>query len=251
MTSFRAKLWTGVGVAVLIGSGGALDACSKPAKAPEPASSAAVSSGPATVAAAAGEGGEAGANNVFAGIPADSLTALHLMHLKGFVLVAEAQPDGPAVAAVLVGQGMLEAYDPYKDIFKASGLDEAVLRKAAQTGSAADLKAAQAAIEAAQARAGGEKTPLAKAMVEIASNLYQEVGEGGIVDPTQYQHSYGAALAAKEAFAAAAKADPKVRAAKGDFDAFMKLWPGPVAPDKPAPAGQVLAQASRIELDLS
>ncbi len=42
MTSFRAKLWTGVGVAVLIGAGGIADACSKPAKAPAPASSAAV-----------------------------------------------------------------------------------------------------------------------------------------------------------------------------------------------------------------
>ncbi len=71
------------------------------------------------------------------------------------------------------------------------------------------------------------------------------------MDPTQYQHSYGASLSAKEAFDAAAKTDPKVRAAKGDFDAFMKLWTGPVAPETPASAGQVLAQASRIELDLS
>ena len=111
MTSFRPKLWTGVSAAVLI-STGALVACSPQSSAPKASAENPATPAVATSAAAlagAGESGETGAVSAYSAIPADSVNALHIAHLRGFVLIAMAQKDGPEAAAILVAQGMLEA----------------------------------------------------------------------------------------------------------------------------------------------
>jgi hypothetical protein len=69
------------------------------------------------------------------------------------------------------------------------------------------------------------------------------------VDPIEYQHSLGAALAAQQVLAKASGS--KVAAAKPELDKLVAMWPAAVAPEKPTPVGQLSAQASRVELALS
>jgi hypothetical protein len=253
MTSFRPKLWTGVSAAVLI-STGALVACSPQPRAPKasaesPPTPAVVTS--AAALAGAGEAGETGAVSAYSAISADSVNALHIAHLRGFVLVAMAQKDGPEAAAILVAQGMLEAYEKSPQPFKAAGIDEALLRKAADTGASGDLKAALSALDAGLAKAGGDRKAVIRGLLEISSGLYKGVVIDGGVDPIEYQHSLGAALSARAALTDAAKSDPSLAAAKPEMDRFVALWPTPSAPEKPAAHGALLAQASRLELALS
>lgn len=254
MTTFRPKLWTGVSAAILLaatagcsGEAGEKGQHNGAANAPAPAVG---EGGEGGVERAASAAGEKGAQEAYLAMPAESRVALRLAHLKGFLLIAQKQPEGKDAAAALVGQGMAEVYDAQPDAFKSAGVDEAVLRKAAQTGEAADINAALANITAAQAKAGGDDAAVLKGMVDIATGIYQGVApQGGAVDPLEYQHSYGAALSAQD-FANRSK-DARVKAAKADLDKLVALWPAAVAPEKPTPAGQVAAQASRVELALS
>lgn len=253
MTNFRPKLWTGVSAAVLL-STGALVACSPQSSAPKEQASASATPPMATSAAAlagAGESGETGAVSAYSEIPADSVSALHIAHLRGFFLVALNQKDGAEAAAMLVAQGMLEAYDKSPEPFKAAGIDEKILRKAAETGAAGDVKAAVSALDAGLDKAGGDRKAVIRGLLEISSGLYKGVVVDGGVDPVEYQHSLGAALSARSALNEAAKTDAALAAAKPEMDRFVALWPSPSAPEKPAPHGAVLAQASRIELSLS
>ena len=250
MIRLRPKHWTSVSAAVLISVTG-LSACPPKTEAGASSDQAAKSPAPAAPVGEAGEAGEAGAHSAYSGIPADSLSALHVAHLRGFFLIALAQKDGPEAAAILTAQGMLEAYDPSASVFKAVGIDQTVLRKAATSGSAADLKAAIAALDAGLAKAGGDPKAVIRGLVEISSGLYKGVVVDGGVDPIEYQHSLGAALSAKAALAAAVKTNPQLAGATAPMDAFIALWPSLSAPEKPASHGQILAQASRIELAIS
>ncbi len=252
MIRLRPKHWTSVSAAVLISVTG-LSACTPKKEAGASSDQAAPSAAPAGPVAAggAGEAGETGAHSAYSGIPADSVSALHIAHLRGFFLIAQAQKDGPEAAAILTSQGMIEAYDPSSAVFSAVGIDQAVLRKAATSGSAADLKAAIAALDSGLAKAGGDPKAVIRGLVEISSGLYKGVVVDGGVDPIEYQHSLGAALSAKAALAAAVKANPQLAGASAPMDAFIALWPALSAPEKPASHGQVLAQASRIELAIS
>ena len=256
MTSFRPKLWTAVGAAALILAG-----CNKSGehgeKAPAGGETPAAAAGEAGE-TAAGEGGvgEAGASEAYANVPAASRTALRIAHLKGFFLVAqEAQKvEGDDEAAALAGQGMLEVFDPAADVFRTAGVDEAVLRAAAAKGDAASLRAAIANLDSVRAKVGGDAAAVVSGMTGIAAGLYGHVLKDGAVDPVEYQHSRGAALAAKAELDRFAASDPKVASARGDVQAFIRLWPAVTAPEdaaKATPVSQVQAQASRIQLALS
>jgi len=251
MTSFRPKLWTGVSAAILLA---ATAGCSGEAGEKGAAN---VAANTAAAVGESGEGGpgakpdagEKGALAAYADTPSQSRPALHLAHLMGFLLIAQKQTEGPEAAAALVGQGMTEVFDAEPDVFKAAGVNEAVLRKAAQTGAPADVSAAIATVEAGQAKAGGDPAAVLKGMVDIAGGLYSGVMVDGSVDPIEYQHSYGAALSA-QALARHSK-DARVQAAKADLDTLVAMWPSATPPAKPTPANQVAAQTSRVELSLS
>lgn len=260
MIAYRPKLWPktigAVGAAAMI-----LAACNKSGEAGEQAPQG--GEAPATAVGeagetAAGEGGvgEAGATEAYASVPAESRTALRLAHLKGFFLIAQEsqKAEGDDAAAALAGQGMLEVFDPAADAFRKAGVDEAVLREAATKGDAASLRAAIANLDSVRAKAGGEAADVVAGMTGIAAGLYGHVLTEGAVDPVEYQHSRGAALAAKAELDRFAGSDPKVARARGDVQGFIKLWPTVVAPEdaaKATPAAQVQAQASRIQLALS
>lgn len=249
--TFRPKLWLTLGAALALTA-----ACSEQG---ESGGEAAAGEGGSAVAGegeggegeggAGGAAGEAGAQAAYAGVPADSLAALRLAHLNGFFLVArQAQvAEGDAAAAALAGQGLAEVYDTQAAAFADSGLDAAVLRRAAETGSQTDLAAAITAIDAAQQRAGGNAGAVVAGLAGIAAGIYNQVNIDGAVDPVEYQHSLGAALAA-QATANAAGLSPAVRA---DVDGLVDQWRGVTAPEEASaltPAGQVQAQASRIQL---
>lgn len=248
MTTFRPKLWTGLSAAILLS---ALAACSEGGEAGE-----AGQAGPAAAVGEGGEGGaeggaggEAGAQSAYSAVPAESRVALRLAHLKGFLLIAQKQTDGAEAAAALVGQGIMEVYDAQPGAFDSAGLDVAPLRKAAETGALADLAAAIGAIEAAQGKAKGDSAAVVKGLVNITAGLYRGVVIEGAVDPVEYQHALGAALAAQQV--AASSSDERVKAAKADLDKLVAMFPASTAPEAPTPVGQLSAQASRVELALS
>ena len=59
----------------------------------------------------------------------------------------------------------------------------------------------------------------------------------------------GAALAAQQV--ASGSNDARITAAKADLDRLVGMFPTASAPEQPTPAGQLSAQASRVELALS
>jgi hypothetical protein len=250
MTTFRPKLWTTAGAALM------LAACSGQ---PGDQTSGAAASSAAPVQAAAGEGGEggaegggeAGAQAAFQTTPEASKPALRLGQLKGFILIAMAQKDGAEAGGILLSQGLVETFDKAPQQYTRLGVDEALLRKAAQSGQASDMRAALANIEAAEAKAGGDPRAVAKGLVSIASGLYKEAVVPGSVDPIDYQHSLGAALAAQELVRKAAATDPGMKEAVPEMDKLVAMWPQTSAPEKPTPSSTLLAQASRLELELS
>ena len=250
MALFRPKLWTAAGGALLIAAGG-LAACSD---APETADtpSSAASAGEGEGGEGEGGGGEAGAASAYGAVPAESRGALQLAHLKGFLLVAEAAApvEGEASAAALAGQGMLEVYDPQKAAYDAMGVDEAILRRAADTGTTGAINAAVAELDRAARDAGGDPADVVTGMLNISSGLYALVVTPDGVDPVEWQHSYGAAMAAK----AIADREGALRSVRADIDQFVQLWPAVTAPTDPAEAatpGALQAQASRVQLALS
>ncbi|MEZ5995373.1 MAG: hypothetical protein R3C25_06435 [Hyphomonadaceae bacterium] len=212
----------------------------------------------AAAAGGGGEQGEAGAASAFAGLSGDQLTALRLQHLKGFVMAAEtaAQAGEGEAAAVLVQQGLLEAYDVAPDQFGA--FDAGPVRAAAAAGPdiAARLRAAHDAIDRAQSGLAADHAVLAARMIDIATGLYQGVVHEDYVDPIEYQHSHGAALSARDALARGAgelrRRDRRAyEESATEFDRFAALWPAADAPEAPAAYRDVLVQASRVRLALS
>lgn len=250
MSVFRPKLWSGLGVALAMGG---LAACSN---ASEPTAAEGEGEAGAVVAAPTGEGEgeggsglEAGAAQAYAGVSEASLPALRIGHLEGFFRAALAtQPvEGDEAAAALAGQGLLEVFDPSAAAYAELGLDEAVLRRAAETGTRRDLEAALVQFEQARARAGGEPGEVVAALAGISAGLYRNVVVDGTVDPVEYQHALGAALAAQ----AVARDASDLAGLRPEVDRLVALWPSPQAPETAAEAptyGQVQAQVSRIDL---
>ncbi len=251
LMAFRPKLWLTLGAALTLTA-----ACSEQG---QPGGESGGEGGGEGGAAAQGENegggggesgaGEAGAAAGYAGVSADSLMALRIAHLKGFFMVAQRSQavEGDLQAAALAGQGLAEVYDPSASAFSSTNIDAAVLRRAAETGSAADLAAAVTALDAAQTAAGGNAGEVVGALADISAGIYREVGVDGEVDPVEYQHALGAAMAAQ----ATARAGGLPAQTVTDTEGLVAMWRGVTAPENVAdltPVGQVQAQASRIRL---
>lgn len=212
--------------------------------------------------ASAGEAGEAGAATAYAGLSGDQRIALRLQHLKGFVMAAAAvtAANQPTEAGVLIQQGLLEVYDAAPTEF--GSLNVAILRTAAEGDTLNRAQRMQrirdAEDELNRAAEGLEAEPAITVarMVDIATGLYQHVQQEDFVDPIEYQHSMGAALAARDALILGqtvlrrenARAFGESRTA---IDRFISLWPNASAPETPTPYRDVLAQSSRIRFALS
>jgi len=272
MIAWKLKSWRSVGavaaVAALAACGGEGGAGGEAGSGGEGGESgeAAVTAPPAAGATAptpgGGEAGEAGAATAYAGLSGDQLTALRLQHLKGFVMAAAAATaeNLPNDAGVLVSQGLLEVYDVAPTEFGSLNVD--IVRAA---GDAAELNRAQrmqrirdaeAEIERASEALDAEAAITVARMVDIATGLYQSVVQEDFVDPIEYQHSMGAAMAARDALI---RGEGQLRGenlrayseAQGALNRFVALWPQATAPETPASYRDVLAQGSRVRLALS
>ena len=106
-----------------------------------------------------------------------------------------------ADAAILVQQGMLEVYEPAPDGFGA--LDVTAIREAAAgtTFTRAQMMqrlwTAQENLTHAIGQLNFDEAQLVVRMVDLSAGLYQHAVTEGAVDPIEYQHSMGAALAAQ------------------------------------------------------
>ena len=261
MIELKAKLWRGVGMAALTAGAVSLTACSPAAQKAPPAPVAPVAggAGEAAIGESGGESGEAGVSAVYDGLGPAARTQLRLQHLKGFLLVANKELDAGhgAEAGALVGQGALEVFTPAAAEF--GGLDIAPLSAASTAlmdGNPTAGALLQTALGAVTQRQGAADAELVRGMLKITGGLYAGVLVDGGVDPIEYQHSLGAALSTRDAFTRAeaglaAKNPARAREAKAEMSKLLALWPSVQAPDAPAPAAQVNAQISRVELALS
>jgi hypothetical protein len=165
--------------------------------------------------------------------------------------------DKPTEAAVLVQQGLLEVYDVAPDQF--GDLDVAIIRTAAdgalnRAQMMQRIRSSEAEIQRALGELEIDHAVLVVRMVDIATGLYQSVVREDFVDPIEYQHSMGAAYAARDALNQDAMLHRNIGAyleAQGELNRFVDLWPQATAPERPASYRQVLAQASRVRLALS
>jgi hypothetical protein len=268
MTAWKLKLWRNVGAAAALGlaacgPGGGADGEQGEAKEGDEAGASAPAPSPATATApGGGEAGEAGAASAYAGLSGDQLTALRLQHLRGFVMAAARATDDnmPDEAGVLVQQGLLEAYDPAPDQF--GTLNVAVIRGAADAAGLTRaqrmqrIRASEAEIERVLRTLDVDYAVLVVRLVDISTGLYQNVVQVDFVDPIEYQHSMGAAYAARSALTVGQDElrRENLRAfleAQGELNRFVGLWAATTAPERPASYQQVLAQASRVRLALS
>ncbi len=256
MIELKAKLWRGVGLAAL--AAGSLAACSPAAQKAEPEAVAPVANGVGE--SAVGEtGGEAGATAVYGNLDPAARTQLRLQHLKGFMLIAKKELDAGHApeAGALVGQGALEVYTPAAADF--GGLDIAPVNTASAAlmdGKPNAGALLQTALTTVGAKQGAADAELVRRMLKITGGLYAGVNIEGGVDPIEYQHSQGAALSTLDAFSRAeaslrAKNPARTAEAKAELARLVALWPAVQAPEAPAPAAQVNAQISRVELALS
>lgn len=216
----------------------------------------------APAAAGGGEAGEAGAASAYAGLSGDQLTALRLQHLRGFIMAAAAvaADNQPDEAGVLVQQGLLEVYDVAPDQF--GGLDVEIIRAAGDSAAInraqrmQRLRAAEDEFNRVADTLDADDAITIARMVDIATGLYQLVVQPDFVDPIEYQHSMGAALAAR---AALVHGQTEMRGenqrafteAQAALTRFVGLWPQTTAPETPTPYRDVLAQGSRVRLALS
>ncbi|MDX2233719.1 MAG: hypothetical protein NW200_04400 [Hyphomonadaceae bacterium] len=272
MIELKAKLWRGVGLAVAVAAAG-LAACSPGGEGGEgggEAGEGAAVTGEAGETAggesggegggeAGGEGGEAGAAAAYAGLAPALRTQVRLQHLKGFLLVAQKEIEAGNLpeAGALVGQGVLEVHAPAPSDFGGLDIASANAASAALFDAKPEGRAALTrAIADITARQDAGDVEVVRRMLSIAGGLYALVLVDGGVDPIEYQHSLGAALAARDAFT---RVEPALRArnavraqeARDQIDRLVALWPSTQAPETPAPTAQVAAQISRIELALS
>ncbi len=219
------------------------------------------------VAADAGEAGEAGAVSAYAGLSGDQLIAMRIQHLRGYVMAAAqivadrgGNSGDPANAAILVQQGILEVYDAAPDQF--GSLDITAIREAADGHSFTRaqmmqrLRTAQEDLTRAIGRLHFDDAQLVVRMIDLSTGLYQQTITNGVADPTEYQHSMGAALAAQQALLL--REDDMRREnltaysrTVGELNRFVALYPSYEAPSNPATYQQVLVQGSRVRLALS
>jgi hypothetical protein len=263
MITWTLKSWGRAGVTAaalsLAACGGEGGEAGKAGEGGEAGEAGVTGEGAAPAASAGGEAGEAGAASAYAGLAGDQLTALRIQHLHGFVMAAAAvnAEDKPAEAAVLVQQGLLEVYDVAPDQF--GGLNVEIIRSAADGAlNRAQMMQRIRNAEAEIGRALGEleidHAVLVVRMVDIATGLYQGVVQEDFVDPIEYQHSMGAAYAARASLSQDAMLQRNIGAyleAQGELNRFVDLWPQATAPERPASYSQVLAQSSRVRLALS
>lgn len=281
MIEFKPRMWTLMGVSAMALAGAAAcqpggEAGTSAADGEKAAASSKSGEGegegakatPAPVAASAGgESGEAGAANAYSNVDPASWLGLRVSHLSGFLLIAQKSFAAGQIdeASILIAQGLLEVYQPDAPELDSKVKDlkpsyDAVVAAIDGKKSKAEIEAAFAkafkVTQAAQASAAASESDVIKGMLGIASGLYSGVVHPDGNDPTEYQHAYGAVLAAEQAFKnaqskLAGKDEKRTAQLAKDIVALVALFPSVTIPEAPAATAAVTAAASRAELALS
>jgi hypothetical protein len=281
MIEFKPRLWTLMGVSAMALAGAAAcqpggEAGTSAADGEKAATSSKAGEGegegakatPAPVAASAGgESGEAGAANAYSNVDPASWLGLRVSHLSGFLLIAQKSFAAGQVdeASILIAQGLLEVYQPDAPELDSKVKDlkpsyDAVVAAIDGKKSKAEIEAAFSkafkVTQAAQASAAASQSDVIKGMLGIASGLYSGVVHPDGNDATEYQHAYGAVLAAEQAFKNAqsklsGKDEKRTAQLAKDIVALVALFPSVTIPEAPAATAAVTAAASRAELTLS
>jgi hypothetical protein len=283
MIVYKPRLWMALGVSAIALAGvagcqpdgeagtkaanGTTSAASSTAGEGEGEGAKIVAPAPTASPSVGGESGEAGASNAYSGVDPASWLGLRISHLGGFLLVAEKSFKAGQVdeASILIEQGLLEVYDTHAAELSGQAKDLQPSYKAVI--GAIDGKKPKGEIERAfaqafkttreaQSKAGANQAEVVKGMLNIAAGLYSGVVHPDGNDPTEYQHAYGAALAALEASQQLSKAQGKDNGSKlvqlnKDVGALITLFPTVTLPETPASTASVAAAASRAELSLS
>lgn len=272
MTEFKPRMWSllGLSAMALVGvsaCGGGGETGADGGEGEQGVSSATAPVAAPVAAGPSGESGEAGAQNAYSDIPEASRLGLRIAHVTGFILVAQKafEAGDSDVASVLVSQGLLEVYTPFAESLDAGapGLKAACDKIVAAIDgkqSKADIEAAFAdtlkIAQKAQAKSGAAPQDTVSGMVAIAAGLYQGVvlPEGN--DPIEYQHAYGAALSAQQAFRAnqgkfASKDRLRAQSLAKDLDTFVGQFTAVSLPDAPPSVADITSAASRAQLAVS
>jgi len=281
MIEFKPRMWTLMGVSAMALAGATAcqpegEAGTSAADGEKAAASSKAGEGegegakPASAPAAAsagGESGEAGAANAYSNLDPASWLGLRVSHLSGFLLIAQKSFAAGQVdeASILIAQGLLEVYQPDAPELDSKVKDlkpsyDAVVAAIDGKKSKAEIEAAFAkafkVTQAARASSAASESDVIKGMLGIGSGLYSGVVHPDGNDPTEYQHAYGAVLAAEQAFKGsqknlAGKDEKRAAQLAKDLDAVVELLPCVTIPDAPAETAAVTAAASRAELALS
>ena len=246
------KTWTGLGLATaLVGAG--LAGCAGEA------GEAGSEGDPSAVAGEGGEGGEGegGESASASALPVEQRLAFMAGHAAAGIALYRA---GEAEAAAPhLSHPVSETHADERAGLEALGFQPAVFEAvsaALEAGKPAaeiepQLAAAEANLDAMRAKAGGDPAALITYLMGVAREEYgAAVKDGAVTDPGESQYAWGFAKVARQI--ADRIEGPQGKTVRAELDTLIKLWPGdaPVPPAKPAPAGQVSAQASKVELAL-
>jgi len=152
-----------------------------------------------------------------------------------------------------------EGYEAERAGLDALGFEPDVFRSVAEALEAGrpaseiepELEAAQANLAAMRSEAGGDPGKVIGYLMDVTVEEYSAaLTNGKVSDAAEYQDAWGFVTVARDlADTIDGEAGEKVAAS---LDEMLALWPegAPIPPSEPAPAGQVSALASRVQLDL-
>lgn len=259
------KTWTGLGLATALAGAGLAGCAGEGGETGE-----GQDNGSSAIAGEAGEGGEAGesgeggeggeggeSGTAIGALPLEKRLAFMAGHVEaGLALYRAGQPEA---AAPHLLHPVSETHEDERAGLERVGFDPAPYRAVSdaleQGRSASEVRpliaAAQANLASMRERAGGDPAEIIRFLLDTARGEYSAaVVDGKVVDPREYQDAWGFVRVARQV---AERLDtPNADEVRDQLDALIALWPdpAPVPPASPAPAGQVSALASRVELAL-
>lgn len=249
------KTWTGLGLtAALLGAG--LSGCSGEAGESGEAAQTA-QAGEAGEGGEAGEAGESGESGDVGTLPIEHRLVFMAGHVEaGLALYRAGESE---LAAPHLMHPVSETHADERAGLDELGFDPApfeAVSAALEAGSSADeiepqLEAAGANMAAMLNAADADDADQIRFLMNTAVEEYSiAVPQDSVTDAGEYHDAWGFVTVARTI--AEGLDSPKADAVRANLDEMLALWPAdaPMAPDAPAPAGQVSALASRVLLNL-
>ncbi len=210
-----------------------------------------------------GEGGEGEGGEGEGGESGEAIGALPLPHRLAFMTghvkagLALYRAGEPQMASQHLLHPVSETHEAERAGLDALGFDAAVFEtvsKALEEGKPAAevepmLVAAEKNLAEMSGAAGGEDADVIRFLMETIVDEYTvAITDGAVSDPGEYQDAYGFAIVARERIEGS---ELRTDGIVTELDTLIGLWPeAPVPPESPAPIGQVIAQTSKVVLEL-